>query len=170
MDVFFVFRFVMGCVEETVKSILNEFSVDLFKLVLKKNIYEVLSSDEYEHNVMDVINKIKIHYDFSGSDAESDDDQEDSDKKQMIDNYLEKLDEIGEEIEINIDIPIGSIIQGIKKMVNDGEIILDYDMRDVMRDTNIINEIWENWIPTDDFARETKSIADHLIESIELPE
>ena len=118
-------------------------------------------------SVQEIMDKCKIGYSFP-VDGESEDGEEINEK--TTEKYLEameKLNEISENFEVVIDIPIASILEAVRRMVNRGDIILDYNMRDVLRETNIINEIWEKWIPDDDFGKESKQMVSSIIENME---
>lgn len=149
-----VIKFTMGAVEETIKSILcvdKEFSVDLFKKVLKKNIYLILSEDNYDEGVNDIIEKIQIKYDLSGPEFNMD------------------MDDPEEIVEFEMEIPIGNILTGVVELVNKGAIDKkNYNLRDTMKDTNIIDEIWQEWNPVDEFSKHVKMMVTYLVENIEL--
>jgi len=154
MDLIMVIKFTMGAVEETIKSILcvdKEFSVDLFKKVLKKNIYLILSEDNYDEGVNDIIEKIQIKYDLSGPE------------------FNMEMDDPEEIVEFEMEIPIGNILTGVVELVNKGAIDKkNYNLRDTMKDTNIIDEIWQEWNPVDEFSKHVKMMVTYLVENIEL--
>jgi len=149
-----VIKFTMGAVEETIKSILcvdKEFSVDLFKKVFKKNIYLILSEDNYDEGINDIIEKIQIKYDLSGPEFNMD------------------MDDPEEIVEFEMEIPIGNILTGVVELVNKGAIDKkNYNLRDTIKDTNIIDEIWEEWNPVDEFSKHVKMMVTYLVENIEL--
>lgn len=164
MDSFFAFRFVMGCIEETIKSIFKHYDIELFKKVLKKNIYYILNDDNWEDGIREIMDKVKIDYNFGNNDDVTDEEKE---------KYLEDIDNLlenGEQFEVFIDIPIGNIIEAIKRMVERGDIILDYEMRDVLKDTSLIEKIWDEWEPVNEFESETKNMVNYVIENLESEE
>jgi len=145
-------KFVLCCIEETIKSILmvkKDFDVDLFRQVLKKNIYEILSDDDYTIGVEEVMKKASISYDLAND--------HDEDENEDAENF-----------EISIDIPLGSIITAVNNMIGRGEVDDVYNERDLKRDLNLIDQIWEEWTPIDDFGVESKGMVIFLLDNLEL--
>lgn len=163
MDSFYVFRFVMGCVEETVKNLFGRFTVELFKRVLKRNVYEILSEEDYVEGVKDILEKIRINYSFGGDEVS---DEEREKYLGEINNLLEN----GDDFELTIDIPIGSVMAAVGRMVERGEIKVNNSERDLMRDLGIIDRIWEEWMPMDEFGRETKNLIESILENVDKEE
>jgi len=144
MEQLIAMKFILASVEETIKSILmvkKKFDLELFRLVLKKNVYEILSDEDYTIGVEEILKKACINYDI-GSDKVDDD----------------ISGENVEEFEIEIEIPISSIVEAVERMIERGEIDNIYSERDLMRDLVIINDIWNEWVPIDDFSKTSKDI------------
>jgi len=147
MDQLIALKFVLSVIEETIKSILmvkKDFNPELFRLVLKKNVYEILSDEDYTVGVEEIMKKTSISYDLGK------------------DKYDEDISE-EEEFEIEIDIPIGGIVESVMRMIGRGEVEDIYNDRDLMRDTGIIGNIWESWNPSDDFGNTSKGMVEYLL-------
>ena len=147
MDQLIALKFVLSVIEETIKSILmvkKDFNPELFRLVLKKNVYEILSDEDYTVGVEEIMKKASISYDL-GKDKNDEDISEE------------------EEFEIEIDIPIGGIVESVMRMISRGEVEDIYNDRDLMRDTGIIGNIWESWNPSDDFGNTSKGMVEYLL-------
>lgn len=146
-------KFILACVEEAIKNILmvkKDFDIDLFKLLLKRIVYDILSNDLYSEQVGEIISKSTIGYDLSDDRSKDELDENDD-----IENY-----------EITIDIPIGSILSAILRMIERGELEDIYTEREMNRDLGLIGDIWENWIPIDDYGLISKGMVDFLIENM----
>lgn len=144
-------KFVLACIEETLKSLLmvkKEFDIELFKLVFKKNIYEILSDDDYTIGIEEIMKKSCINFDLANDQPE------------------DILEDDAENYEITIDIPMSSIITAVKNMIGRGEVDDVYNERDLMRDNSLIEDIWKNWIPVDDFANLSKEMSEYMLENL----
>lgn len=186
MDEIYCLKFVIACCERSIKEVLKvegKFSLDLFNVLLKKNIYEVLSGEEWVDNVKEMVDSMSINYDFVDElendeslmekiefDLDAIKEMNEEEKQKLIDNFnLEELiEQNSENLEITIDIPISLIIDELKKMMDNGELELDYNPRDILRDINIIEEIWENWSPYVTFMIQAKNMADYMLDNITL--
>lgn len=186
MDEIFCLKFVIACCEQSIKEVLRvegKFSLELFEVLLKKNVYEVLGGDEWGDNVEEMVGRMQINYDFV-DELETDENLQnkiefdidaiknmtEEERENLINEIdLEQLiEENNEEVEITIDIPISSIVQELKRMMDDGNLELDYNPRDILRDINIIDEIWENWMPYDRFMMQAKNMVNFMLDNITL--
>lgn len=186
MDEIFCLKFVIACCEQSIKEVLkveSVFSLDLFEILLRKNIYEGLGGDGWIENVESMVESMQIKYDFVDEleseeslqnkiefDIDTIKSMTEEEKEYLINNIdLDQLiEDNNDEIEITIDIPLGSIIGELKKMMNNGEIEMDYNPREILRNINIIDEIWENWNPYDKFMIQAKNMVDYLLDNIKL--
>ena len=183
MDEIYCLKFVIACCEQSIKEVLevkeNTFSFELFEILLKKNVYETLSGEEWIDNVNEMIENMNINYDFI------DQLENNEDLEQKIELDFDKIKDMSEEertqlaesidltemmdnevVEVEIEIPISSIINELKRMMENGEIELDYNPRTILRDVNIMEEIWENWMPYDDFMIQSKSMVEYIISTL----
>jgi len=183
MDEIYCLKFVIACCEQSIKEVLevkeNTFSFELFEILLKKNVYETLSGEEWIDNVNEMIENMNINYDFI------DQLENNEDLEQKIELDFDKIKDMSEEertqlaesidltemmdnevVEVEIEIPISSIINELKRMMENGEIELDYNPRIILRDVNIMEEIWESWIPYDDFMIQSKSMVEYIISTL----
>jgi len=152
MQTLIALKFVLGSIEESIKSILvvkKDFDEDLFRNILKKNVYEILSDEDYSIGVEQILKKACIGYDLSNDNVDE-----------------ENKDEDVEDFEITIDIPLGKIIEGVQRMIERGEVENIYTERDLNRDMSLIASIWEEWIPSDEFCKESKGMVDYLLDNI----
>jgi len=183
MDEIYCLKFVIACCEQSIKEVLkvkeNAFSFELFEILLKKNVYETLSGEEWIDNVNEMIENMNINYDFI------DQLENNEDLEQKLELDFDKIKDMSEEertqlaesidltemmdnevVEVEIEIPISSIINELKRMMENGEIELDYNPRIILRDVNIMEEIWESWIPYDDFMIQSKSMVEYIISTL----
>lgn len=154
MDQIIALKFVLSVVEETIRSILmvrKDFDRELFRLVLKKNVYEILSEEDYSSLVEEIMKKSCINYDLG------------NDRSREEDISGEDI----EEFEIEIEIPISSIIESVERMIDRGEVENIYSERDLKRDIGLILDIWNSWIPIDDFSKFSKSMIENLLENLD---
>jgi len=181
MDEIYCLKFVIACCEESIKEVLkvreNLFSVDLFGVLLKKNVYGSLEGDDWMENVRQMVERMSISYDFV-DELEGDESLEEkieidfeklknmseSEREELVENIdLEELMGNTDEVEVSIEIPIGSIVEQLRRMMGEGVIELDYNPREILRDINIMDEIWDSWNPYDNFMITAKSMVDYVI-------
>lgn len=152
----YIIKFIMALCEISITQTLNidkkEFSFELFHLFLKKNAYNILTSDDRLINIQETINNIRLNYDFL--DSESEDSISIDDTEEDINNYNK------DDIKLTIDIPLDPIIEEIKNGIDSDNI--NENHRELLRDINIIDEIWESWNPIDEFSIIAKKTIDFI--------
>ena len=190
MENIFCLKFVIACCEFCIKNTLlvkeKQFSLELFSILLKKNIYETCTSDDIEENAQQFIDNMHINYEFI-DEIENQSQQKididftkisdpasmtDEEKEQFLQDItlLENIEQLSSDsIEMTIDIPISSIVKELKEQMDNGNISGDYNPRDILRDVHIIEEIWENWYPYEQFSIDAKNMVDYMLYNVISP-
>ena len=149
METLIALKFVLASVEESIRAILmigREYNIELFKSLLKKIVYDILIESDYVHGVMNIISKLCISYDIGNNINDED-----------IDN---------DDIEVNIEIPINEIILSLKRMIDRGEVYGVYNESELMMDIDLIEDIWDGWVPSNNFILECKNMVNYIEETL----
>ena len=185
MDEIYCLKFVIACCEQSIKEVLKvegNFSLELFGVLLKKNVYESLEGDDWGENVEGMVERMSINYDFV-DDLESDENLQqkieldfdvikgltDEERERLVESIdLDTLMDKSEEVELVIDIPISSIVGELRRMMDAGTLELDTNSREILRDINLMDEIWESWNPYDRFMILSKQMVEYMLDNITL--
>ena len=189
-----LFGIIERSIEKTIRILKKEkgedslFSLELFKLIVKVETYNLFTSDLFLEEVQEIIQNLRIDYNIYNKKKERSDlydyNQESEDGEYQGDDeysgeehyedeeFLEEDDEEEEEeeepiignenISMLLDFPLSDIVEIINLELDDN----DTETIDLTKDLNIIESIWEEWRPENSYGEIFKGMIDHFINSI----
>ena len=145
-DTKIIFKTLLGLTEESISKTIyissknNEkiFSITLFIKILKNEIYNLSNSDDLYHNILNITNDIFYNIDETIEDDDKDDDS----------------------LNISFDIPFNEIFD---KIINNNGLKEYPNIKKIIQDCNLVNDLWDNWNPDIIFFKDLKELAEQLI-------
>ena len=145
-DTKIIFKTLLGLTEESISKTIyisskNDekiFSINLFIKILKNEIYNLSNSDDFYHDILNITNDIFYN----------------------VEETIEEDNNNDDSLNISFDIPFNEIFD---KIINNNGLKEYPNIKKIIQDCNLVNDLWDNWNPNTIFFKDLKELAEQLI-------